>query len=311
MGRARPRPTRLTPVARARCRRHVGTPRTKMTSAARREVEHGFLVDLGRAAGGAIVFSLPVLMTMEMWSLGAGLERWRLMLLLAGVLPLLVGLSHYVGFEDTETWVDDVRDALVAVAVGFATSAVVLSLFGVLHPGLSFDEMMGAVVIQTVPASFGAVIAQGQLGQSDDERENRNRQAGYGGDLLFLATGAVFLSFNVAPTEEIELISASMTPLHAIALAAVTIAAMHAIVYLVRFVGQRGRRPDGHAPFSLFLRYTVVGYAIALAVSAAMLFVFGGLDDLAAAAAVRHVVVLGFPSAVGAAFARLIVAGDG
>lgn len=285
-----------------------------MTAASARrrgEIERGFLLDLGRAAGGALVFSLPVLMTMEMWSIGASVERWRLMLLFAAVVPLLVGLSHYVGFEDTETWVDDVRDAFVAIAVGFVTSAVVLSLFGLLHPGLSFDEILGAVVIQTVPASFGAVIAQGQLGQSDDASRSRNKQAGYAGDLLFLATGAVFLSFNVAPTEEIDFISASMTPLHVVALAAVTVATMHAIVYLVRFVGQSERRLEGRGFFALFVLHTLAGYAIALLVSAGILFAFGALDGLGAAAALRHVVVLAFPAAIGAAFARLIVAGGG
>lgn len=280
-----------------------------MTATTRRQIEHGFALDLGRAAGGAVVFSLPVLMTQEMWSLGAGMDRARLIVLFAAVLPLLVGLSHFVGFEETETWIDDVRDAFVAVAVGFATSAVVLTLFGLLHPGLSLDEVVGALAIQTVPASFGAVIAQGQLGQSDQE-ERRCRAAGYPADLLFMTSGAVFLAFNVAPTEEIELISASMTPFHAILLALVTIGAMHAIVYLVRFVGQNERRPEGHGALSLLLRYTLVGYAVALLVSGAMLWMFGTLDGLGGAAALRHAVTLAFPAAIGAAFARLIVGGQ-
>jgi putative integral membrane protein (TIGR02587 family) len=277
----------------------------------RREIEHGFLIDLGRAAGGSVIFVIPVLMTMEMWSLGASLERGRLAILFAAVFPLLVGLSHYVGFEETETWVDDVRDALVAIAVGFVTSACVLTLFGIVEPSLSFDEILGAIVIQTVPASFGAVIAQGQLGQSDDADERHSRDAGYGGDLLFMATGAVFLSFNVAPTEEVDLISASMTPYHAIALVLVSLAAMHAIVYLVRFEGQSARRPEAHGFWSLFLRYTLAGYATALVVSAVMLWAFGRLDDLGGAAALRLVVTLGFPAAIGAAFARLIIQGGG
>lgn len=279
------------------------------TTTRRREIEHGFALDLGRAAGGAVVFALPVLMTQEMWSLGAGMDRARLILLLAAILPLLVGLSHFIGFEETESWMDDVRDAFVAVAVGFVTSAIVLSLFGRLHPGLSIDEVVGALAIQTVPASFGAIIAQGQLGQAGQEKR-RSRAAGYPADLLFMASGAVFLAFNVAPTEEIELISASMSPVHVILLALVTIGSMHAIVYLVRFVGQDRRRPEGHGAFSLLMRYTVVGYAVALLVSGAMLWVFGTLDGLGGAAALRHAVTLAFPAAIGAAFARLIVGGE-
>ena len=274
------------------------------------EIEKGFLVSLGRAAGGSIVFALPVLMTMEMWSLGASMDRPRLALLLVAIVPLLVGLSHYIGFEETETWVDDLRDAFVAIAVGFVTSAIVLSLFGLIGPHLSFDEVLGAIVIQTVPASFGAVIAQGQLGQTDDGDEGRNKQAGYGGSLLFVASGAVFLSFNIAPTEEIDFISASMTPWHAIALVLVSAAMMHAIVYSVGFEGQSATRPDDYSFWSVFLRNSLPGYAIALLVSAAMLWIFGRLDDLGASAALRLVIVLGFPAAMGAAFARLIVGGQ-
>ena len=276
----------------------------------RRQIEHGFALDLGRAAGGAVVFALPVLMTQEMWALGAGMDRARLIALFAAILPLLVGLSHFIGFEETTDWSDDLRDAFVAVAVGFVTSAVVLTLFGLLHPGLSLDEVVGALAIQTVPASFGAIIAQGQLGQTDGRDERRSREAGYPADLLFMASGAVFLAFNVAPTEEVQLISASMTPVHVILLALVTIGVMHAIVYLVRFVGQDRRRPEGHGALGLLLRYTIVGYAVALLVSGAMLWVFGTLDGLGGAAAVRHAVTLAFPAAIGAAFARLIVGGE-
>jgi len=280
------------------------------TAKSRREVEFGFLVGVGRAAGGAIVFALPVLMTMEMWSLGASMDRPRLALLLVGIVPLLVGVSHYVGFEETDTWIDDIRDAFVAIAVGFVTSAAVLTLFGLIEPGLSFDEALGAIVIQTVPASFGAVIAQGQLGQSDETDKRRNREAGYFGTLLFLACGAVFLSFNIAPTEEIDLIAASMTPFHAIALTLASIAALHAIVYSVGFAGQSAARPQDYRFWSVFVRNSLPGYAIALAVSFVILWIFGRVDDLGFSAALRLVVVLAFPASIGAAFARLIVGGQ-
>lgn len=283
---------------------------TARSAARTREIEKGFLVGLGRAAGGSIVFALPVLMTMEMWSLGASMDRPRLALLLVAVVPLLVGLSHYIGFEETETWVDDVRDAFVALAVGFVTSALVLALFGLIEPTLSFDEVLGAIVIQTVPASFGAVIAQGQLGQSDETDERRNKEAGFGGGLLFLTSGAVFLSFNIAPTEEIDLIAASMAPWQAIALSLTSIAALHAIVYSLGFEGQSAARPEDYRFWSVFLRYSLTGYAIALGVCAAMLWIFGRLDELGGPAALRLVVVLAFPASIGAAFARLIVGGN-
>ena len=54
---------------------------------------------VARAFGGASIFGLPLLMTMEMWSLGGYVDRPRLIVMVVVNLPLLVALSHYIGFE--------------------------------------------------------------------------------------------------------------------------------------------------------------------------------------------------------------------
>lgn len=40
-----------------------------------------FAEGIGRAFAGALLFSLPILMTMEMWWLGFSMEPWRLILM--------------------------------------------------------------------------------------------------------------------------------------------------------------------------------------------------------------------------------------
>ena len=49
-----------------------------------------FGIDLARACAGPLIFSLPMLMTMEMWWLGFYMSRFRLALFLLLVIPLLV-----------------------------------------------------------------------------------------------------------------------------------------------------------------------------------------------------------------------------
>ena len=61
--------------------------------------ERRFAIDLLRAFGGAILFSLPMLMTMEMWWLGFYMEPFRLALLMLLNIPLLIGLSYYGGLK--------------------------------------------------------------------------------------------------------------------------------------------------------------------------------------------------------------------
>src|SRR5687768_16484054 len=106
-----------------------GTAKTATTSAA-------YGKGLMRAAGGALIFSLPLLMTMEMWSHGAATEPWRIVLYLVAAVPLLLGLSFFAGFEPAFRLLDEVLDALAAFGVGVVLSTAMLALFGVLHFGM-------------------------------------------------------------------------------------------------------------------------------------------------------------------------------
>lgn len=266
-----------------------------------------FLVGLARAFGGAIIFSLPLLMTMEMWHLGFYIEPLRLALLLLVTVPLLVGLSHFVGFEDTFGWQDDTVDAFVAYGVGFAAALPLLLLFGVLTPEMSGAEWLGKTALQAVPGSIGALLAQSQFGSSGEKsRRKEARRDSFAGETFFMATGAVFLSFNVAATEEMVLIAHKMTAWHGLGLAVLSLVLMHAFVYSVEFSGKPSL--PGEAPWwSLFLRLTVVGYAICLVISAYILWTFGRLAGAPAAEVAMATVVLAFPAAIGAAAARLIL----
>lgn len=269
-----------------------------------RESNRAFALELARAFGGAILFALPILMTMEMWWLGLGLEPWRLALLLGVNTPLLVVLSYYIGFRNSFSWQENVVDAFVAVAVGFIMSSAALLLFSVLEWGMSAAEIIGKVALQAVPGSLGAVLAAGQLGLKPQDKKERDR--GYLAELVFMLVGALYLSFNLAPTDEIVLISLQFTPWHALALIAVSLTTMHAFVYSVGFRGQE-TRPEGASFLGIFLRFTVVGYAVALLTSLFILWIFGRTDGESWSQILMLTVVLGFPAAVGAAAARLII----
>ena len=270
-----------------------------------------FLTGLARAFGGAIFFSLPLLMTMEMWWLGFYMDRFRLALLMLAMVPLLIALDHYVGFkEEQTTWREDVPDGMIAYGVGIVSSCGVLLLFNVLNLDMPLQEWVGKVALQSVPASFGAVLATSQLGgekAEDEQRVSEKRpEGGYWAELLFMLAGAVFLAFNVAPTEEIVLIAFQINAWYALAIAIVSLGLMHAIVYAVEFFGSPDM-PEDTPVWSVFLRYTVTGYAVALLVSAYVLWTFGRFDGEPLIMNTIETIVLGFPAALGAAGARLIL----
>lgn len=273
---------------------------------ASRQRDRQFAVGLARAFAGAVIFGLPLLMTMEMWWLGFTMERWKLALLLALFFPFLVVLSWHVGFEPTFSWRDDVLDALVAYGVGFVSSALGLWLIGVARADGSLRELVGQVSLQAVPASIGALLSQTQLGERDARQQPRGGVALFWSELFIMSVGALFLAFNLAPTEEMVQIAAGLSPQRAALLVVASVLAMHLFVYAVSF---RGAPQDHRAAsgWSVFARFTVSGYVLAALMSAYMLWSFGRLDGLSVAAALQAVAVLGFPAAVGAAAARLIL----
>ena len=277
----------------------------KLTTA-ENAANRAFAIGLARAFAGALIFSLPILMTMEMWWLGFSIHGFKLTLLLLLTMPLLIGLSHYMGFEETFGLKDDALDALVALAVGFVAGAITLGLFAVIEPGMSAHEILGKISVQAVPGSIGAMFAQSELGVKDKAKEGKRRHAGYGGEIFIMAAGSLFLAFNVAPTEEMMLIAHQMSPWHSIALVLVSILIMHAFVYTLEFQGTASI-PEGTPFWSVLLRYTIVGYAVALLMSVYMLWTFGRTEGLAIHQTVSILIVLAFPSAVGAAAARLIL----
>jgi putative integral membrane protein (TIGR02587 family) len=263
---------------------------------------------LARAVGGAVIFGLPLLMTMEMWALGPSLLPTRLVLFVVLNFAMLVVLSRFGGFEPTSSTREDVLDALGAYAVGIACAAVTLALFGLVDASTPLSEASGMIAVQSVPASFGAMLARKQLGEgeSDKDEEQMERSAGYIGQLFLMSAGALFLAFNVAPTEEVVLIGLRMSAWHSLALIGVSILMLHALVYAVGFPGQEPA-PEGYGTGRLFLTFTAPGYAIALLVSGYILWTFGRLDGAALEVIAGSVAVLGFPASIGAAIARLVV----
>ena len=263
--------------------------------------EESYARALARAAAGAVIFALPLMMTMEMWAFGFHMDRLKLALFLAVIALTIFGLARFAGFRDATDFADDLLDALAALAVGCVGSAALLTLLGLITAETGWREAVGMIAVQAAPASFGAILANRQL-QAHAEGQPREDRAGYLGQLFLMGAGALFFAFNVAPTEEMILLGFKMTPWHALALIVISVATLHALVFAVGFAGQKTHE----RPVLAFFHFSLAGYGIALLVSVYILWTFGRLDA-PLSDAVRSVVVLGFPAAIGAAAARLVV----
>ncbi|NBB61501.1 TIGR02587 family membrane protein [Pseudomonas sp. ODNR1LW] len=264
-------------------------------------IERRYLKDLGRAFAGALLFTIPLLMTMEMWEAGVAMEPQRLLLFICAGLPLLYGLAYYAGFSHRRGFRNDLLDTTVAMAVGVFTASALLALFGVVHWDDPPRQTLGMVMLQAVPAAMGALLARRQL--SDDKPEAEEGQASYAGELFLMTAGALFFALNVAPTEEMILIAYKTTALHAVGLIALSVLLLHLIVFKAGFAGQE----EAEHPAEAFFHFTLPGYAIALGVSLLVLFIFGRTEGHAFGGVLHTMIVLGFPASIGAAAARLLV----
>lgn len=262
-----------------------------------------YATGLARACAGALLFSFPIVMTAEMWSIGAFIQPWRLLLFVSVGFGTLVGLSYYSGWRPGSTWRDAGMEGLTAYAAGFVTAGAAMVLLGILTTDLGWEGAVGMVALQAVPAGIGAAVARKQLGETDEGAEDED-QAGYLGQVFLMGAGAVFLAFNVAPTEEMVLITYSQGPWQTAALMLASVGVLHALVYTVGFAGQE-QAADG--AWRVFCTHTLVGYAVALLLSAYVLWTFGRTDGASLALVASMAAVLAFPAALGAGVARLVV----
>src|SRR5690606_37664605 len=117
------------------------------------------------------------------------------------------------------------------------------------------------IAVQAIPASMGASLARKQLGSKEEEaqEEQREARAGYKAQLFLMTAGALYMAFNVAPTEEMLLIAYKMTPWHGLVLVLASMVLLHAFVYAVGFGGQE-RVPEGATRWTAFAHYTFAGY---------------------------------------------------
>ncbi len=259
---------------------------------------------IGRAVGGAIIFSLPMMMTMEMWYIGFYIDPLRLIILILFTLPLFYGISSIVGFEKSKTRMDNIVDVFVAYAVAFATTTLVLGIFAVINRDSQWGEIFVLLLLQAVPGSLGALLARSVVGNDMDDDDDDGED--YGNELITLIAGALFLAFNLAPTEEMVLISYMMTPWHVLALVILTLLIMQIFATADADPSVEELRAI-KTHIQLFTRFTSTGYILAIAISIFMLWIFGRTDHDSFHNVLSTAIVLGFPAGIGAAAARLII----
>src|SRR5688572_21035236 len=88
------------------------------------------LMEYARGVAGGLLFSLPLLYTMEVWWAGFTSHPWRLAAYVAATFVLLLGYNYYAGLRKDSGFLEVVIDSVEEMGIGIAVAAVVLFLLG-------------------------------------------------------------------------------------------------------------------------------------------------------------------------------------
>lgn len=267
------------------------------------------LKEYGRGLAGGLLFSIPLLYTMEVWWAGFIADPIRLASLIVFTFVLLLAYNRFAGFRYDPGWAEVAIDSVEELGLGLVTSAAMLYLLGRIGTAVSVEEAFSKIVVEATVVAIGFSVGTAQLGiaeNDDDSPEKVGREArGFAGQLTIAFCGAVLFASNVAPTEEVVMIGVETDPLRLIALAVVSVIVGAGILYFIDFT-RTHRIIDVGGHFDIIMG-SVVTYAIALVASAAILWFFGRFETSAVDVSVAQTVVLAFPATVGASAGRALI----
>jgi putative integral membrane protein (TIGR02587 family) len=272
------------------------------------------LQEYARGIAGGLLFSLPLLYTMEVWWAGFVAHPWRLMAYVAGTFVLLLGYNYYAGLRHDSDFSEVVIDSVEELGIGLVVAALVLWLLAQVTTAMPANEFVGKVVVEAMTVAIGVSVGTAQLGGGEEEKADegvddsaRSARADshFGGQVVVALCGAVLFAANVAPTEEIVRIAAAMSVWRLLGLAVLSLALGALILYYSEFTGARKHvQFDRHHDVLVGM---VVTYAVALAASALLLGFFGRFDGQGLVTCLAQTIVFGVAATMGASAGRLLL----
>jgi putative integral membrane protein (TIGR02587 family) len=271
------------------------------------------LREYARGVAGGLMFSLPLLYTMEMWWAGFTSEPERLLCYVAATFALLLGYNRFSGMRRDASWLEVAIDSVEEMGLGLMTAALMLFLLGRMTSEMELDELLGKLVVEAMTVAIGVSIGTSQLGGDSSvdkqdkgvRKDSAQKEPHLGGQIVLALCGAVLFAANVAPTDEIIMIAHSVSSWHLIGLALFSIAFSALILFYSEFRGsQRFASKNGTLHV---VGMTALTYSVALLASMMILWFFGRFDGEPIITRVGQTVVLGVAGALGASAGRLLL----
>lgn len=255
--------------------------------------------------GGAAIIGLPLVYTMEMWQLATSFSTRHVFFLVLAALAVNVGYNLASGFRKGGGLRDSLFDALESYALGALLALGLLFLLNIVDTATPLLDIVAKTAVEAVPLSIGVSIANTQFTGASNGGQKESPSVVHEAGLAL--AGSIVFAFNVAPTEEIIVLALRATFWHLLAILVVSLALSYGLIFVAE-LGDLETRRSSDGLLQKPAGETLLAYAIALGVAAAMVSAFHGLTFVQSPlTAVAATVVLALPAAVGGAAGRLLV----
>lgn len=277
--------------------------------------------DLVTGISGGFLFGIPLMYTMEVWWIGSYTEPLLMLGVLAVTFLVIVLLHHTDGFRknSSNSLRQIIMDSVEALALGLIGAAAILFLLQEVALETPLDESLGKIIFEAVPFSLGVALARtlisgGNKEESDEEQpqlsssqRKKQRYQATLADIGATAVGALFIAFNISPTDEISILAAVATAPWLLAIIAASLVISYGIVFVADFTTQQ-KRLQQEGLFHHPLVETVMSYIISLVLAAFMLWFFHRLSVTDPWHIwLSYTILLGLPATIGGAAGRIAV----
>lgn len=276
------------------------------------------LKEYGRGLTGGLLFSLPMLYTMELWWAGFIANSIQLLLYFLIGMALLLIYNRYVGMRPNHSFLEGLLESVEEMGLAILLTVFILWITGRISGLMSISEISGKVIVETITVAIGISVGKSQLGSESSEQEEEGHDSKEEDDKQDLKPpnlmramgiglcGTILVASNVAPTEEVVVIAMEADYYKLLVIAMLSIGIGGTVLYFINFTGAEkiALKPHHHIK-ALF--GTLIMYAIALSSSAFMLWFFGRFTGIGLDGIIAQTIVLGFPASIGASAGRLLI----
>jgi putative integral membrane protein (TIGR02587 family) len=281
--------------------------------------------DLIRGACGGFLFGIPLLYTMEVWWIGSQAKPQIMLVAIALTFIAVYLINRTEGFRkysQSKRPYEAIINTIEAMAIGILCSTFMMVLLREVTFDNFLKESLGKIVFEGMSFTFGVALANQFLGKTDDNfdarnsTENNQNSSSHSAassdqlhatlsDIGSTLIGATVIASNIAPTDEITMLAASVSPASLLLIIFTSLLITYSIVFQAGFSNQQ-KRQQQQGIFQSPSSETIMPYLISLIASAFMLWFFQKITISDPWIMwLEHTLLLGLPASIGGAAGRL------